>query len=197
MVKKLLATALIATSLLGLTGCGSSSSNEEASSKEKELQVTIDSQSKEIEKLKEELAAKENGTDASVNDYSEYKAVIDENSFKILHDNRDTEYSNRLSFKAKITNDSKEILPFSTEAGKPQVLDMFSATQESSSTVYDLNGLMWNMDYDDIKMKPKSTRTFEFRFELKNTKDKVMIVSDYMDHPVTVDVSKLKTENIQ
>lgn len=62
MVKKLLATALIATSLLGLTGCGSSSSNEESSSKEKELQVTIDSQSKEIEKLKEELAAKENDT---------------------------------------------------------------------------------------------------------------------------------------
>ena len=196
MVKKLLATALIATSLLGLTGCGSSSSNEESSSKEKELQVTIDSQSKEIEKLKEELAAKENDTDTSVNDYSEYKAVIDENSFKILHDNGDTEYPNMLSFKAKITNDSKELLPFSTEAGKPQVLDMFSATQESSSTVYDLSGLMWNMDYDDIKMKPKSTRTFEFHFELKNTKDKVIIISDYMDHPVTVDVSKLKTENI-
>lgn len=193
-MKKLWTGVLLCGALLSLTACGSSDNN-----KEKELQATIDSQSKEIKDLKEKNSERTSETFESDSEpFSEYKAIINTKSYKILHDtDKDTEFPNVLSFKAKITNNSKELLPFSDSFDKIQVENFFSATQESPSSVYDLSALMWNMEYASIKMKPNSSKIFEFHFSLKNTKDKVMIISDYMDKPVTVDVSKLKVINEQ
>lgn len=124
MSKKLLASLLLATSLLGLTGCGSSSSTDNSSSdKEKELQATIDSQSEEIKKLKEELAAKEQQENKASDTSKEYQ-VGDTVEFKGLKfklktvnfDWKRSDYINNeqpkdghnINFEIQVTNDSKE-----------------------------------------------------------------------------------------
>lgn len=172
-MKKLLTSVLLCGALLSLSACGSDD-NSSDNSKEKELQATIDSQSKEIKKLKSELESKEkeenkvSDTDKEyqIGDTVEYKGLkVKIKSINFDYKNNDgmaddqPKNGHNINIETEIINNTKKTIDPSTDIDFEIEEDGVVADDDSGMTNIGIQSINDNQLFDVSSLRPGAKKT--------------------------------------